>query len=359
MIDSINLSLKKKQKVVVIASGDPGYFGIARYLVTHLGKEKIEIIPNITTFQSAFAKIKESWDDAFLLSLHGRPLPALAPLLKRHRKMGVLTDSTNTPSVIAKNILSEDRNLHSSTVFILEQLGSKQERIHRYLLRNVVHKSFASLSAMILFVPDKICGAEEENVQLGISDTLFSRQGGLITKSDIRIFTVAKLCVPKRGVLWDVGSGSGSVAIEAALLSPELRVFAIEKEQRRIKDIEVNSKRFSVTHKVTPVRGEAPGVLKGLPKPHRIFIGGTAGQLKTVLRYCARVLLPAGRIVINATTVETVVETLSFFKQRGWVGNASLVNIAKLKIIGDKERLQPLNPVFIIEGHASGKDNGC
>jgi precorrin-6Y C5,15-methyltransferase (decarboxylating) len=128
---------------------------------------------------------------------------------------------------------------------------------------------------------------------------------------------------------------------------------------RRIKDIEINSRKFSVINNITPVRGEAPQVLKTLPKPHRIFIGGTAGQLKPVLRYCLRVLLPAGKIVINATTVETVSETLSLFKQRGWRGTASLVNIAALKTIGDKERFQPLNPVFIIEGRAPGGDSAC
>ncbi len=97
--------LGKKRRIVVIASGDPGYFGIARTLIRQLGKERVEIIPNITAFQAAFAAIKESWDDALLLSVHGRPVPRLAFLLKGHEKIGILTDSRNSPGAIAAQAL--------------------------------------------------------------------------------------------------------------------------------------------------------------------------------------------------------------------------------------------------------------
>jgi precorrin-6Y C5,15-methyltransferase (decarboxylating) len=142
VLSVINASMKKKKKVVVIASGDPGYYGIGNYLITNLGKEKIEIIPNITTFQSAFAKIKESWDDALLLSLHGRPMPQVVPLLKKHKKVGLLIGNKNTPSRIAKSVLSEDASLKATRVFILEKLGTKEERVLRYFLKNIINKTF-------------------------------------------------------------------------------------------------------------------------------------------------------------------------------------------------------------------------
>ncbi len=126
VIRSIKASLRKKKRIVVIASGDPGYHGIANYLIKHLGKETIEIIPNITTFQAAFAKIKESWDDALLLSAHGHPLPRLASLLRKHRKIGILTDEKNTPGAIAQQVLEKDPSLKSTTAFILEQLGTRE-----------------------------------------------------------------------------------------------------------------------------------------------------------------------------------------------------------------------------------------
>ena len=349
VIRSIKATLKEKKRIVVIASGDPGYHGIARYLIKHLGKEAIEIIPNITTFQAAFAKIKESWDDALLVSSHGRPLPRLASLLRKHRKIGLLTDEKNTPGAIARYILEKDPSLKTTTVFIVEQLGAQGEKVRKYLLKNVINKTFSSLNAMIFFPPAPTA-EEEREMHLGIPDTLFSHQGGLITKEDIRIFTLAKLHLPREGVFWDVGSGSGSVAIEAALLSPDLTIYAVEKHEKRVRDINKNIKKFGVIGEVTPLLGEAPGILKGLPRPHRIFIGGTEGQLLPILRHCKRALLPSGKIVINAATLETVNATVSFFDRANWFSTVTLLNISKMKKIGTQKRFQPLNPIFVIEG---------
>ncbi|MCK5188189.1 MAG: precorrin-6y C5,15-methyltransferase (decarboxylating) subunit CbiE [Deltaproteobacteria bacterium] len=350
VLSVINTSIKRRKKVVVIASGDPGYYGIATYLIKHLGKDKVEIIPNVTTFQAAFAKIKESWDDAFLLSLHGRPIPHLSPLLKKHKKIGLLTDNKNTPGKIAKSVLSEDISLRTTRVFIIEELGREGERVHKCLLKNITNKTFSSLNVMILISSSQDEGAEEENIRIGMPDELFSHQGGLITKDDVRAFTLAKLNLPRKGVLWDIGSGSGSVAIEAALLAPELTIFAIEKYNKRIKDINKNIGKFHTADTVTPISGEAPQVLKALTKPNRIFVGGTEGQLLPILRYCRRVLLPSGKIVINAATLETVNSAVSFFEKVGWLSNVTLLNISKMKRIGKQRRFQSLNPVFVIEG---------
>ena len=349
VIRSIKASLKKKKRIVVIASGDPGYHGIASYLIKQLGKETIEIIPNITTFQAAFAKIKESWDDALLLSAHGHPLPRLASLLKTNRKIGILTDEKNTPGAIAQQVIEKDPSLKATTAFIVEQLGTQTEKVHKYLLKNVINKTFSSLNAMILFSP-ALSREEGKTMHPGIPDKLFTHQGGLITKDDIRIFTLAKLHLPREGIFWDVGSGSGSVAIEAALLSPDLRVFAVEKNKTRFSDIRKNCKKFQREQGITPILGEAPEVLKTLPKPHRIFIGGTEGQLLPILRYCKRALLPDGKIVINAATLETVNTAVSFFDRAGWASTVTLLNISKMKKIGKQRRFQPLNPIFIIEG---------
>ena len=350
VLSVINTSIKRRKKVVVIASGDPGYYGIANYLIKHLGKDEVEIIPNVTTFQAAFAKIKESWDDALLLSFHGRPIPHLAPLLKKHKKIGLLTDHKNTPGKIAKSMLSENASLGTTDVFIIEELGREGEKVHKYLLKNIASKTFSSLNVMILISSLQNEGAEEENTRIGMADELFSHQGGLITKDDVRAFTLAKLNLSKQGVFWDIGSGSGSVAIEAALLAPELTIFAIEKYNKRIKDIKKNIDKFHTAHTVTPILGEAPQALKVLPKPNRIFIGGTEGQLLQILRYCKRALLPSGKIVINVATLETVNSAVSFFEKVGWFSEVTLLNISKMKRIGKQRRFQPLNPVFVIEG---------
>jgi len=357
VVDAIISSLPTK-RIVILASGDPSYYGIAHYLVKHLGKKKVEIIPNITTFQAAFAKIKESWDDALLLSLHGKPLPRLAPLLRKYAKVGLLTDPTNTPDNIARRILSEDSSLKDTDVFVAEEMGTEKERMSKYHLKDIVNKTFSPLNVMILITPPQRRGKEEETIPLGIPDHLFSHQRGLITKDDIRIFTLAKLNLPREGVFWDVGSGSGSVAIEVALLAPELTIFAIEKHGERVKDIRKNLKKFRMGGTVTPILGEAPRALTQLPKPHRIFVGGTEGKLLPILRYCQRRLLPTGKIVINAATIETVNGTVSFFDRIGWLSTVTLVNISKMKKVGGQRRFSSLNPVFVVEGwRPEGKGN--
>jgi precorrin-6Y C5,15-methyltransferase (decarboxylating) len=276
----------------------------------------------------------------------------LNSLLKKHRKIGILTDEKNTPGAIAQQVVEKDPSLQATTAFIVEQLGTEKEKVHKYLLKNVVNKRFSSLSAMILFSSAR-SREEEETMHLGIPDKRFSHQGGLITKDDMRIFTLAKLNLPREGVFWDVGSGSGSVAIEAALLAPDLTIYAVEKYEKRVRDIKKNINKFGVAGGVTPLLGKAPDILKELPKPHRIFIGGTEGQLLPILRYCKRALLPSGKIVINAATLETVNAAVSFFDGAGWNSTVTLLNISKMKQIGTQKRFQPLNPIFVIEGSQS------
>jgi precorrin-6Y C5,15-methyltransferase (decarboxylating) CbiT subunit len=189
-------------------------------------------------------------------------------------------------------------------------------------------------------------------------DRLFSHQRGLITKDEVRVFTLAKLNLPRRGIVWDIGSGSGSVAIESALISPELTIYAVEKNARCIRDIRVNIQRFKVGSAVMPVTGEAPEALKRLPMPHRIFVGGTGGALLPVLRACCRALLPSGRMVINAATLETVDIAAAFFRKRGWPVDVTLLNLSRMKRVGSHNRFEALNPVFVIAADKPGGMRG-
>jgi len=347
--------LGKKRRIVVIASGDPGYFGIARILVRELGKERVEVIPNVTAFQAAFAAIKESWDDALLLSVHGREIPRLAPLLRKHDKIGILTDGRNSPGAIAKRALVEDPLLASVPVYVAARLGAADEKIHRCRLKDLPGASFPSPNVLILMpTVRQQTGEVKCAVSPGIPDDMFAHQRGLITKDEVRLFTMAKLNLPHHGIVWDVGSGSGSIAVEAALMVQDGRmairpyVYAIEKNVRCIKDIKTNIQRFGVGSAVRPVPGEAPEALKGLPRPQRIFIGGSGGALLPVLRACCRALLPAGRMVINAATLETVDMAVAYFRKRGWPADVTLLNISRMKRVGSQNRFEALNPVFVI-----------
>jgi precorrin-6Y C5,15-methyltransferase (decarboxylating) len=347
--------LGKKRRIVVIASGDPGYFGIARILIRQLGKETVEVIPNITAFQAAFAAIKESWEDALLLSAHGREISRLASLLRKHDKIGILTDGRNSPGAIAKRALTEDPLLASVPVYVAERLGASDEKIHRCRLKDLPASGFPSPNVLILMPTlRKQKRGMPHAVSPGIPDSMFAHRHGLITKDEIRLFTLAKLNLPCRGIAWDVGSGSGSVAVEAALIAPELTICAIEKNARCVRDIRVNIQRFKVGAAVIPVSGEAPEALKGLPRPQRIFIGGSGGALLPVLRACCRALLPAGRMVINAATLETVDSAVAFFQKRSWSADVTLLTISRMKRVGSHKRVEALNPVFVIAADKPG-----
>jgi precorrin-6Y C5,15-methyltransferase (decarboxylating) len=341
--------LGKKRRIVVIASGDPGYFGIARILINQLGKQTVEVIPNITAFQAAFAAIKESWDDALLLSAHGREIPRLASLMREYDKIGILTDSRNSPGAIAKRVLTEDQLLASVPVYVAERLGAPDEKIHRCRLKDLPGISFTSPNVMILMPPVRRPAAGPNKVNApGIPDSMFAHQRGLITKDEVRLFTLAKLNLPRRGIVWDIGSGSGSIAVEAALIAPELTIYAVEKNTRCVRDIRANIQRFGVGTAVIPFPGGAPEALKGLPRPQRIFIGGSGGELPAILRACCRALLPAGRMVINAATLETVDIAVAFFQKRGWSAEVTLLNLSRMKRVGSNNRFEALNPVFVI-----------
>jgi len=347
--------LGKKRRIVVIASGDPGYFGIAHILIRQLGKETVEVIPNITAFQAAFAAIKESWDDALLLSAHGREIPRLVSLLRKHDKIGILTDGRNNPGAIAERALMEDPLLASVPVYVAERLGASDEKIHHCHLKDLPGTGFASPNVMILMPSVRRQKSEAKHaISPGIPDHMFAHLRGLITKDEVRLFTLAKLNLPRRGIVWDVGSGSGSVAVEAALMVPDGRmaicpyVYAIEKDAQCVRNIKTNIRRFGVVAAVMPLLGKAPEALKGLPRPTRIFIGGSGGALLPVLRACCRALLPSGRIVINAATLETVDSAAAFFRKRGWSADVTLLNLSRMKRVGSHNRFEALNPVFVI-----------
>jgi precorrin-6Y C5,15-methyltransferase (decarboxylating) CbiT subunit len=212
---------------------------------------------------------------------------------------------------------------------------------------------------MIIMPPARRCKGDSTHPGApGIPDKLFKHRRGLITKDEVRVFTLAKLNLPRRGIVWDIGSGSGSVAIESALGSTELTIYAVEKNARCISDIKLNIQRFGVGAAVRLIRGEAPQAIKGLPMPQRIFIGGTGGELLPVLRACCRALLPAGRIVINAATLETVDRAAAFFRKRGWPVDVTLLNLSKMEEVGSHSRFKALNPVFVIAADKPGGMRG-
>ncbi|MFH1014458.1 MAG: precorrin-6Y C5,15-methyltransferase (decarboxylating) subunit CbiT, partial [Nitrospirota bacterium] len=157
-----------------------------------------------------------------------------------------------------------------------------------------------------------------------------------------------KLRLPQKGVLWDIGTGSGSVSVETARLYPEIKVFAVEKDEEQIKNIKENRIKFDATN-IEIIKGQAPDVLINLPAPDRVFIGGSGGRLKEIINIISN-KMTSGIVAINATTIETLNESIQYLENNGFKVEVSEVSISRAKIISGRRHMSSLNPVFVITG---------
>ncbi len=339
------------QAIVLLASGDPSFYGIGRRIINEFGKDMVEIFPDLSSIQMAFSRIKEPWDDALLISLHGTrqyQIKDLPKLLKEHRKIAILTDRKNTPTAIAAGIFNSlPPALGSSLkVYVCEKLGYPDEKVIQETLEDIAKMSFSDPNVVIVQRPiacDAPC-----TIRYGLKADEIQHCRGMITKDEVRAVTIHKLRLPRAGVFWDVGAGSGSVSIEAARMCPESSIFAIEKKDEQKANIKANKTKFN-TGSVEIVAGEAPEALKELPAPHRVFIGGSGGKLKDIVDFIGE-KTPCEVVVINAATLETLNEAILHLEDHSFAVEVSEISVSRSKIIGKKKHLSALNPVFVVVG---------
>ena len=336
--------LTSDKSTVIVASGDPLFFGIGRYLLRNLPAERLEFFPNVSSVQYAFAKIKIPWDDAIFISVIDRDLPTEMDRIVAGDKMAILTDRKNTPAMIARELLERGRDGY--TVFLCENLGMKNERIVSTSLKKLQGMEIDPLNILIL-VREFEKRDEDTMPLLGTPDSEFHVPKNVLTHEEIRVLTLGKLRLRHGVTLWDVGAGSGSVSIEADNLLRNGRIFAVEKEPERLEVLRENLVRFN-TRKTIVVPGEAPDCLGNLPDPDRVFIGGAGGHLMAVLEAVEPRLLPQGRIVINATALDTVVGSSEFFERHGYRVELTAVNIARTDPETEYKVFESLNLVYII-----------
>ncbi len=329
---------------VVLASGDPLFFGIGRYLLRNLPDTLLEFLPNVTSVQYAFAKIREPWDDAVFISVHGRGLAKAIDRIIANDKAAILTDEVNTPAAIAKSLL--DRGCSGYRAYLCEDLGTANERIRITNIADLAKTKAAPLNVLILvreFDED-----EQAYVPtLGIPDDEFLTVKKLITKEEVRVVTLAKLKLRHDMCLWDVGAGSGSISIEADHLLPNGRIFAIERNAECRRFIKQNLQKFKARN-VQLVEGDAPQCLEELPDPDRVFIGGSGGHLWEILEIVDQRLAAGRRIVLNAITLDTLTAANEFFGNAGYEVEVVTVNIARTRPLTSYKMFEAYNPVYIL-----------
>ncbi len=316
----------RPRPVCVLASGDPFCFGVGSVLARHLPAEEFACFPQPSAFSLASARLGWAQQDCVLLSLCGRPIETLLPALQPGQRVLALSADGTTPQTVASFLTA--RGFDDSLITICEAMGGPRERLRRVKARDRPPDDVDALNTLAIeVVADR--SARVLPLAAGLPDAWFEHDGQ-ITKSDTRAVTLAKLAPRCGEVLWDIGAGSGSIAIEWMLADAANRAVAVERQPERVARIRRNAVALGVPA-LDVVEGSAPEVCAALARPDAIFIGGGATGPEVVETAMAA-LGPGGRLVINAVTLETQALLTHLFSKHG--GSLTSLQIAQADKIG-------------------------
>ena len=336
---------RQDASLVVLADGDPLFFGIGATLVRRWGPQAVRIHPAPSCLQLACARLGLPWHDVAAVSLHGRDSlhPFLAAAL-RCRPFGVLTDARATPALLARVLL--DRGLVHFRVHVFEALGFPHETCWQGSLSEAARRHFGP-ACTLLFLPGDLA---PRRPHLGLAADALVSDRGLMTKAPVRAAALSLLRLAPDGILWDVGAGSGSLSIEAASLLPDGRVYAVERVSRRALDIQENRQRCGAAN-LHVVFGPAPACLASLPAPNAIFVGGglSGGAAASLLSELYARLLPGGRLVAACVLLDSLAACRQALRARTTKPPVLLqIAAAEARPLGSDCHLSALNPVFLV-----------
>ena len=366
-------SRDRQKQAVVLATGDPLFYGVGRLLLEAFPREELLFLPHVSSIALAFARLKETWNDACVVSVHGRPLRMILPALDRGEpKIAVFTDASNHPAAIARLLCERGVGGHY-VQWVCENLGSEdEERIICWSPGDLKREDFAPLNVVVLLrvpssskpdaqardgpltpgpSPPEGRGEKADALPLlGLPESAFRHRGepnGLITKREVRLQALCYLELHHGEVFWDIGAGSGSVSFEAARLSPTLAIYAIEKAPEALVFLKENLARFGLKN-VHLVAGEAPESLADLPDPDAVFVGGNGGRLLDILSHVMHRLKPGGRVVLSCIALETFSQAWNWFSEHQLDPQATSLQIAHSRPLGSLHSLEPENPIFLL-----------
>ena len=328
---------ERNRRVCVLASGDPFHYGVGATLSRHVDPSEMDVIPQVSAFTLAAGRLGWPLAEVVSLSLHGRPLDLIRPHLHNGARILALTSDEHGPAQLAQ--LLNAAGFGISIVTVLEALGGPDERIRSQVAMGFALSDVHKLNVCAVTVV-ALPRARVLPMAAGRDDSLFEHDGQ-ITKREVRALTLSALA-PRRGeLLWDIGAGSGSVAIEWMLADPSLKAIAIEADGERVARIGRNATVFGVPD-LRIVGGTAPGALADLPQPHAVFIGG-GGSEPGVVEAVIAALPAGGRLVANAVTTEMEAVLLARHAELG--GSLTRIDIARTTEIGSMTGWRPAMPI--------------
>ena len=338
------------QQIVVLASGDPLFYGTARHVCAKLGKDRFEVVPHVSSMQLAFARVKESWEDAFLANLSGQSIERVIDRIRSSETVGLFTSEQWPPSAVARTLLEEGISYFGA--YVCENLGSPDERVTQGSLADIAAETFGPLNVMILVRKARTADAPGQvgTRLFGNPDESFLQsrpKRGLLTPAEVRSLALAELGLRPDSIIWDVGAGSGSVSLEAAQLARNGMVYAIEMDPDDHRLILANAERFGVKN-LQAVLGCAPEAWANLPDPDAIYVGGSGRDVAMLVEKAWGRLRVGGRLVTACNSIENLAAVHSLLRAHSGDASYWLVTIARGIEQMDRIRFESLNPSFLI-----------
>ena len=330
-----------QQDIAILASGDALFHGIAGTLAKLTGPENYTIIPNITAFQALCAKVKQSWSDCELFSIHGgNGIVPWRRILSSEQAV-IYCDNRTPAHALAAELLSKYPASSARSAISGANLGLDDEVIYHGSLQEISTKETAGLSILMLLKPEN--AQMQPPLSLGLDDDTYEHENNLITHPETRAVILSKLRL-RGGIMWDLGAGSGSVGLEAAGMCRQLDVYAVEKSPDRVSHIISNAASEGLSNHNT-VSGNILEQLDALPNPDVVFIGGGGKDIKEIIRKAYDRLSENGRIVASAVTLETVATLQSVLDEH--LTEVVSIGVSRSKQAGSLTMMKAENQITI------------
>ncbi|MFI0034955.1 precorrin-6y C5,15-methyltransferase (decarboxylating) subunit CbiE [Streptomyces mutabilis] len=347
-LDTVAEYVAKERPVVVLASGDPGFFGIVRVLAERFGAQRLDVRPGVSSVAAAFARAGLPWDDAVVASAHGRDLRTAVNLCRAHPKVAVLTGPGAGPAELGAALRTDPRVL-----VVASALGTGDERVERVTPVEAAGRDWGAAVSVVLCLDEaralgpvrSVAGPRPGPAGWALDETEFAHRDSMITKFEVRALVLARLGPRPGDLVWDVGAGSGSVAVECARLGAA--VTAVEKTPDGVERVRANAAAHGVDVRV--VHGAAPTALSGLDDPDAVFVGGGGRELPAIVAACARRARRA--VVVAMAALDRVPAAREALLGAGLECDGVLLQSSRLAPLpGDVTRLAATNPVFLLWG---------
>jgi precorrin-6B C5,15-methyltransferase / cobalt-precorrin-6B C5,C15-methyltransferase len=345
--EALDVIQRTDGKTVVLASGDPGFFGIVRVLAERFGPERLFVLPALSAVSEVFARAGLHWDDALVVSAHGRDPRRAVNVCRAYGKVAVLTSPAFSPAELAGALEGLGRSF-----IVAERIGEPDERTYEGGAAEIMKMSWEGPNTVVVYdaaraVGDKgwLSGRSESRGRWALPEAEFEHRSGMITKAETRALVLARLGPGPGDLIWDVGAGSGSIAVECARLGAA--AIAVERDRESCDRIRENAACHGVYVQV--IEGEAPETLHGLPEPDAVFVGGTGKNFEEIVKFAA---VRGGRcVVLTLITLERVIPAAEILEGCGLEVETTFLQASRVKGAGSLHRLAAETPVFVVAGH--------